>query len=461
MTIVVFLGPTMSWSEARRIMPDAVYLPPAAQADIISAVDTLPASGVLLIDGVFTQQLSVWHKEILYALERGIPVYGASSMGALRIAETAAFGSRGFGQIYRAFADGELTDDDEVAVMHAGPDDAFRALSDAMVNIRSTLRAALDAGAVTAEQHDSLVQLAKDRFYPERSYPALLSDAAATGFPDAVLSTLQTFIRSHAVDQKRQDAIELLTYVAEHGLEPPDPIRVTRSHPFEVLYHRDRRVRRHGTDLPLADIGAYAALHLPDFPALNEHALDAGLVDVLAEVFMVEPDEAAVAEELTRFRTERRLRTDEDVVAWRSDSDLNEADFDVLIRRLATRRALRNWYISRKYLERTTEEILNELRLRDRYPAVADAAATQETMLNAAHPDYTSRGNDTELLEAVRDQARAVGWRPTVDLAVWAFENGFKDVYDVRFELIRAKLAREAASDAVAALISTPAAELS
>ena len=82
--------------------------PPAAQSDIISVIDELSPSGILLIDGVFTQQLSVWHKEILYAMERGVAVYGSSSMGALRVAETAAFGARGFGQIYQAYASGEV-----------------------------------------------------------------------------------------------------------------------------------------------------------------------------------------------------------------------------------------------------------------------------------------------------------------------------------------------------------------
>ena len=93
MTIVVYLGPTMPWSQAREILPHAVFLPPAAQSDIISVVDELSPSAILLIDGVFTQQLSVWHKEILYALERGVAVYGSSSMGALRVAETAAYGA--------------------------------------------------------------------------------------------------------------------------------------------------------------------------------------------------------------------------------------------------------------------------------------------------------------------------------------------------------------------------------
>ena len=41
-------------------------------------------------------------------------------MGALRAAELHAFGMRGVGRIFEAFRDGELEDDDEVAVVH-GP----------------------------------------------------------------------------------------------------------------------------------------------------------------------------------------------------------------------------------------------------------------------------------------------------------------------------------------------------
>jgi hypothetical protein len=449
MTIVVYLGPTMPASEARQILPDAVFRPPAAQSDILSDVDELAPAGILLIDGVFTQQLSVWHKEILYALERGVAVYGASSMGALRVAETAAFGSRGFGKIYDDYASGVLTDDDEVAVMHADAEVEFKSLSDAMVNIRETMRRALESRVVDQVQHDALIALAKGRFFPERSYAAMLYDAQEQGVPADVLADLRAFVRTRAVDQKREDAIALLTHVAEHGVEPPGPAQVTRSHPFQAMYHRDRRVRRGGTSLALADIGAYAALNLPDFGALNEHALHASLVDILGEMLKVEPDEAAVADELQRFRAERRLATDEDLAEWRRTNDLNDEDFDDLVRRLATRRALRDWYISRKYLERTTQDVLDELRLRGRYPAVADATGAQQRMLDSAHPDLTFRGDDTELVELVRGQVRETGWRPTVSLDVWAFENGFKDAYDVRFELVRAKLAREAMAAAM------------
>ncbi|MEJ0097006.1 MAG: TfuA-like protein [Bauldia sp.] len=45
------------------------------------------ASVIGLVDGVFENVASVWHKEILYALSEGVQVFGAASMGALRAAD--------------------------------------------------------------------------------------------------------------------------------------------------------------------------------------------------------------------------------------------------------------------------------------------------------------------------------------------------------------------------------------
>src|SRR5512146_1724722 len=144
--VVVFLGPTLPHHEAREVL-DAEYRPPAAQGDVLRAALRRPRL-IALVDGVFERTPSVWHKEILFALSEGIHVYGAASMGALRAAELAAFGMRGVGEVYCAYAQGELEDDDEVAVAHADAGQGFRPLSDAMVDVRATLAVAVAAGVV-------------------------------------------------------------------------------------------------------------------------------------------------------------------------------------------------------------------------------------------------------------------------------------------------------------------------
>src|SRR4029434_6356953 len=74
---------------------------------------------IAIIDGTFESRAAIWHKEILLALARGVSVFGASSMGALRGAELAVCGMIGVGRIFEAYRDGLYTDDDEVAVLHS------------------------------------------------------------------------------------------------------------------------------------------------------------------------------------------------------------------------------------------------------------------------------------------------------------------------------------------------------
>ena len=85
--IVAFLGPSLPAREAKGFH----LLPPARQGDIWRALGLRPRA-IALIDGLFEAQPSVWHREILDALDAGIPVVGGASMGALRAVELEAFG---------------------------------------------------------------------------------------------------------------------------------------------------------------------------------------------------------------------------------------------------------------------------------------------------------------------------------------------------------------------------------
>ena len=137
MTMFVFVGPTLPAGEIARA-GDFVCLPPVAQGDLYRAARRRPRA-IGIIDGYFSGAPSIWHKEILWAISQGIPVFGSASMGALRAAELHAFGMRGVGRIFEAFRDGALEDDDEVAVVHGPAELDYLAASEAMVNIRATL----------------------------------------------------------------------------------------------------------------------------------------------------------------------------------------------------------------------------------------------------------------------------------------------------------------------------------
>ena len=90
--IVVFLGPTLGHDDARALLPNARFLPPARQGDVYRAVRAHDPKKIGLVDGVFLNVPAVWHREILWALEQGVEVFGAASMGALRAAELDDFG---------------------------------------------------------------------------------------------------------------------------------------------------------------------------------------------------------------------------------------------------------------------------------------------------------------------------------------------------------------------------------
>ena len=73
-------------------------------------------------------------------MSQGIHVFGSASMGALRAAQLWPFGMEGVGVIFESYRDGKLEDDDEVAMTHGPSEVGFVAASEAMVDIRPTVR---------------------------------------------------------------------------------------------------------------------------------------------------------------------------------------------------------------------------------------------------------------------------------------------------------------------------------
>jgi hypothetical protein len=235
--IFVFAGPTLGADEARSHL-DAVYLPPAAQGDVYQVTREHPWA-IGLVDGYFDRVPAVWHKEILWALSRGIHVFGAASMGALRAAELAAFGMEGIGAIFEAFRSGELEDDDEVAVAHGSAALGYPSVSEALVNIRFTLAAAVREQAVSGDVAAALIRIGKDLFYPERSLAAILARAAGQGLPADELSSLAAWLPGRRVDQKRADAVAMLQRIRERMAADPSPKQVRfhfqHTEPWEEL----------------------------------------------------------------------------------------------------------------------------------------------------------------------------------------------------------------------------------
>lgn len=218
----VFAGPTISGTEIASLAP-VERLPPAALGDVLRAVEDGYAA-LLLVDGYFHSVPSVQHKELLYAISRGVAVLGCSSMGALRAAELQGTPMVGVGEIFRAFRDGILTDDDEVAVAHAQEEDGYRAMSTPMVAIREGLDRAARDGVLDRCAARQLTALAKARFYADRHWSQVYSDAAGIGID---YLALRDYVEATEPDPKRRDAVEALR-----------ALNALMSHPTRPLTHQ-------------------------------------------------------------------------------------------------------------------------------------------------------------------------------------------------------------------------------
>jgi hypothetical protein len=433
---VVFLGPSLPLDEARSILPEATFLPPAHHADVLSAVAIHHPTAIGLIDGEFGQSMSVWHKEILYAIEQGVHVLGAASMGALRAAELIGSGMQGVGEVYRQFCSGELADDDEVAVLHSGSEMGFRPLSEPMVNVRATIARAHSAGALSANEAARLVDTAKQLHYSERSLATICAraDVDATGR-----------LQQYAVNLKGADARLLLETIARLPSEVAPRSVLVRSAAFERMYHNDRRVRHANEEVSLQTVARHAALHSPDFDDVNFAALNRALVVEWAAQLGVQPTEHEIKAEHQRFLGEQQL-TEPSLGQWLTANDLSAPEFRVLISERATCRRMQRWLMaSRRGIEHT-RWLLDEFRFRGEYEALAvsagQACATLED--HAGENQGLGELTDADITELIAGHQREVNWGPHVPLAEWAEESGFGNLKDLAYALHRAQRVRNA-----------------
>ncbi|RWQ38391.1 MAG: TfuA domain-containing protein [Mesorhizobium sp.] len=218
---LVFTGPTLSHADALKVV-DAVCLPPAVQGSIVSAVQRFDPSAILIIDGGFQAEPAVRHKEILWAIAKGVPVVGAASMGALRAAELFPY-MQGVGLIYRWYRRFAFAPDDAVAVLH-GPWEVNSApITHALIDLRMTVRWACRRGFISAEYRTSLERAAQALNFRERTLSRMVGDALSCE-GNLVVEKYQEILAAAFVQQKKQDARDALRLL-DHGLfKEPAPL---------------------------------------------------------------------------------------------------------------------------------------------------------------------------------------------------------------------------------------------
>lgn len=332
MNACIFAGPTLPPRDEARTLA-AIWLPPAKHGDVCRAVSLLRPQAIGIVDGYFQWTPSVWHKEILWAIDQGVHVFGAASIGALRAAELAPFGMRGIGRIFEGYRDGMLSgcgdepfeDDDEVAVIHGPAESGYIGASEAMVDIRCTLADAERAGVIATATHTRLVAIAKALFFPERSYELLLERARAAALPEGQLAAFRAWLPVGRVQQKRTDARCMLETMQSFLAQDPAPAAARFTFEHTTLWERvlagvrpstvhDAEETRILDELRL-DAARWAGLQCEALRSLVALATETAHIPAELACRVVELSEQPheierVLEEAARMQAVRRMRED-------------------------------------------------------------------------------------------------------------------------------------------------------
>jgi hypothetical protein len=191
---------------------DALFLPPADQGSIFFVATEIKPRAIVLIDGVFGHVPAVRHKEILWALSKGIQIFGAASMGAIRAAELSAYGMIGSGLIYRWYRANPMADDDEVAVATTPVALGSQPLTDALFDIRTTIKKAVRENVLSHALGRKLSNRASATYFMERTYQTILDQVRSSLLTTEIdmVSEFQVWLKHNRISQKGIDAIQLL-----------------------------------------------------------------------------------------------------------------------------------------------------------------------------------------------------------------------------------------------------------
>lgn len=350
MKIIVYIGPTISKQEVLGIIPGAIIRPPAKQSDILSDVENDRPNCIVLIDGCFHHNLSPWHKEILYALSKGVHVYGASSMGALRALELEAFGMVGIGEIFEDMKRELIAPDDWVAVAQS---EDGKALSMAHVDIAATLHKLHSLNIISETEMMAAIEESSLAHYSNRT-PAIIPERFRKAFIE------------HHVSAKKLDAIRCLELVKERIESMRQPFKpsfiFSGGNLFQAQYERDRRIRTQcGLEVAQWEIESRDSISNPKFREENWHAANRQAALILCRMIGVLLPPDVDTSGMTRVEIE-----------------------DAHIRQL--HKAIRTSRVMRK----NTGVYLDHLESMGRLDQSTEYAAVQSGIFNKLNPDYMS-----------------------------------------------------------------------
>ncbi len=210
MTLHVLVGPSLAADKIKAIAPNAVIHPPAKHGSIYKLIEP-SCNQILLIDGLFYYDASVWHREILAALNSGIEVFGCASMGALRAIELSLYGMIGMGRVFDYYCVGVTDGDDEVAVLHGPESQGYQALTIPLITLRWNFDLLKNKGKLSETDLKAILLGVKKMPFHDRSWNKVFNSDSYQGyFTNNQMLELEGLALEYWQDPKELDAIDAL-----------------------------------------------------------------------------------------------------------------------------------------------------------------------------------------------------------------------------------------------------------
>ncbi|HZK28674.1 MAG TPA: YcaO-like family protein [Clostridia bacterium] len=210
---LVFAGGSITPKEAGS-HADQVWCGPAEQGDIVAAIlDGFET--ILIIDGYFYTKLSCTTLEVMVALEQGISVFGAASIGALRAIELDHCGMVGMGYVYHYLKQQSIKSYHVVAQIY---DEYDRPLTTSLIQILYFLECAYHDGIINLAEQQTLNEQANSIYFTQLSFDAFFHHTESSGAFDPGCFVR---LRAYHVDDKerfniqKHDANQLLSTYKE------------------------------------------------------------------------------------------------------------------------------------------------------------------------------------------------------------------------------------------------------
>jgi len=304
----------------------------------------------------------------------------------------------GIGAIFDAFRGGALppfdglVDDDEVAVIHGPAETGFLAVSEALVNIRHTLAAALVEQVIDEHTHDALIKQARHMHFAERTHARLITQAHELGLCGQNLERLANWLPNGRIDQKRRDAVLLLQRLAEQMQQTPVPLQVTFKFEETEIWRdavadmNSKRIAINEPDTLQLAIIDELRLDEANYIKVKQSALlharfesDKNRVEHSAGSTEQTTQEQSPRKIADDYRRENSLLDRESVDRWLKNNDMQVSEFDDLINHECRFRSALNIPDSTAIVE----ALIARLRLAGDYSALARRAREKQTVIDA------------------------------------------------------------------------------